>query len=330
MQYENIVTIHKTYTHVYIAPHLDDAAFSCSGLIARQVRDGEAVLVVTVFTADIEAEKKPHDPALKNVVDMSRRRAEDRKAMDEMGADFLWLDHQDWIFRHCHPIYRYSLSPGLLQGEQELTDRIASEIRAVCQKAGNRNLYIPLGVGQHADHQLVFQCSLGLARPVRPDLQIIYYEEIPYALFPALLSYRLMSLGQNPVQSREPDLLERLNIIQAGRTFRGQLREVPTLLGNNNWMRWLAYVAIWFFLLYSKIGMRPRKMGCLYGRILTARQMDIGPDVEKKFRAIRSYPSQIEQIRDYPEKMRQMLAGYAGMISSGAKTFAERYWFLEK
>ena len=330
MQYENIAAINKTYPHVYLAPHLDDAAFSCSGLIARQVRAGEAVLVVTVFTADIAPEKKPHDPALKNVVDTARRRGEDRNAMDEMGVDYIWLDHQDWIFRHRHPIYRYSLSPGLLQGEQELTDLITSEIRAVCQRAGNRHLYVPLGVGQHADHQLVFQCSLRLVQQVRPDLQIIYYEEIPYVLFPNLLSYRLMSLGQDPAQSSEPDLLQTLSMMQAGRAFWSQLREVPTLLGKNPWMRWLAYGVIWAFLIYVKIGMRPRKTGGLYGRPLVAQQIDIGPDLEKKFRAVRCYPSQIEQIRDYPEKMRRMLATYAGAFSSGIKIFAERYWFLKK
>ena len=330
MQYEHIEAINKTYPHVYIAPHLDDAAFSCSGLIARQVRAGEAVLVVTVFTADIAPEKKPHDPALKNVVDTARRRAEDRNAMDEMGVDYIWLDHQDWIFRHRHPIYRYSLSPGLLQGEQELTDLITSEIREICQRVGNRHLCLPLGVGQHADHQLVFQCSLHLSQQKPSDPQIIYYEEIPYVLFPNLLSYRLMSIGQDPAQSHEPDLLKTLNIMQAGRAFWSQLREVPTLLEKNIWMRWLAYVVIWAFLIYVKLGMRPRKTGGLYGRPLVAQQIDIGPDLEKKFRAVRCYPSQIEQIRDYPEKMRRMLAAYAGTLSSGTKTFAERYWHLEK
>jgi LmbE family N-acetylglucosaminyl deacetylase len=329
MQYENIAAINKTYQHVYIAPHLDDVAFSCSGLIAQQVKADEAILVVTVFTADVEPEHKPHDPALKNVVDTVRRRVEDQKAMDYLGVDYLWLEHKDWIFRHRHPLYRYSLSPGLLKGERELTDVIASQIKAVCRQAGNQCLYLPMGIGQHADHQLVFQCGVQMAQPELPDLQMVFYEEIPYALFPNLLDYRLMAVGQDAAQSQEPDLRKPQAIIPAGREFFRALREVPTLLGNNVWMRWLAYGVIWAFLVYVRFLMRPRR-NCFNTRQLTPQQIDIGPGLEKKFRAIQCYPSQIEQIRDYPEKMEKMLRTYAQALSAGTKMFAERYWVLSE
>src|SRR4030042_1739567 len=39
-------------SHVYLAPHLDDAVFSCGGLIARQTANDEAVTVVTVCAGD--------------------------------------------------------------------------------------------------------------------------------------------------------------------------------------------------------------------------------------------------------------------------------------
>ena len=39
------------YDHIYLSPHLDDAALSCGGGIAAQRAAGERALVVTLCTA---------------------------------------------------------------------------------------------------------------------------------------------------------------------------------------------------------------------------------------------------------------------------------------
>ena len=39
------------YRHVYLAPHYDDAALSCGGMIHHQAQAGQPVLVVTVCAA---------------------------------------------------------------------------------------------------------------------------------------------------------------------------------------------------------------------------------------------------------------------------------------
>src|SRR5262249_35246781 len=42
--------------HLFVAPHLDDVALSCGGLVRRLTAGGERVLVATVVTADPPAE----------------------------------------------------------------------------------------------------------------------------------------------------------------------------------------------------------------------------------------------------------------------------------
>src|SRR5258705_8534487 len=51
MQLEDLRQIHDGYDHIYLSPHLDDAALSCGGAIARHANAGARVLVVTLCTA---------------------------------------------------------------------------------------------------------------------------------------------------------------------------------------------------------------------------------------------------------------------------------------
>src|SRR6185295_15615325 len=51
MELEDLRQIHDGYDHIYLSPHLDDAALSCGGAIARHANAGARVLVVTICTA---------------------------------------------------------------------------------------------------------------------------------------------------------------------------------------------------------------------------------------------------------------------------------------
>ncbi len=51
MQIQDFSQIQGAYDHVYLSPHLDDAALSCGGAIARHVAAGQRVLVVTICSA---------------------------------------------------------------------------------------------------------------------------------------------------------------------------------------------------------------------------------------------------------------------------------------
>ena len=75
-----------------LSPHLDDAAFSCGGTLARLARGGARVVVATPFTATVPdptgfALACQLDKGLGAHVDyMALRRAEDVSAVEHLGA----------------------------------------------------------------------------------------------------------------------------------------------------------------------------------------------------------------------------------------------------
>ena len=38
------------YDYIYVSPHLDDAVFSASGSIIKNIQDKKSVLIITIFT----------------------------------------------------------------------------------------------------------------------------------------------------------------------------------------------------------------------------------------------------------------------------------------
>jgi len=94
--------------HIYLAPHLDDAVFSCGGLMARQAANDEGVTVVTVCAGDT-----PVGELTAFAVELHRRwggagspiaarRAEDRMACGRLGASAVHLEVPDAVYRRSH------------------------------------------------------------------------------------------------------------------------------------------------------------------------------------------------------------------------------------
>ena len=90
--------------HIYLSPHLDDAIFSCGGLIFQQTQRGDSVLIVTVCAGD------PPNEMLSGFAQelhtrwgyespVEARRAEDRIACQLVGAGYEHLEIPDCIYR---------------------------------------------------------------------------------------------------------------------------------------------------------------------------------------------------------------------------------------
>src|SRR5262245_19938319 len=107
MHTEDLRQVHDIYDHIYLSPHLDDAALSCGGAIARHSAAGARVLVVTICTASPSSEgpfssfaEETHRQwglAADQVV--HARLHEDSLAMEHLGADSLWAGMLDAIYR---------------------------------------------------------------------------------------------------------------------------------------------------------------------------------------------------------------------------------------
>ncbi len=181
---------------VFVQPHFDDVALSCGAAVAR-LAESESPVIVTVFggqpaTAASEFARFQHERwALAEETVIQTRREEDRAAARALGeaVRVVWLDYLDAIYRD----ERYGSDEALfgdpVDADIELIERIAGELAAFGERFA-----VPLGVGNHVDHQLVHMAGRRLAA----DGHTVWcYADLPYALDRQALRWRLDELG-NP------------------------------------------------------------------------------------------------------------------------------------
>ncbi|KAB8142351.1 PIG-L family deacetylase [Chloroflexia bacterium SDU3-3] len=205
MQYTYIDQIPDVYKHIYISPHLDDAALSCGGAIARHTSQGDRVLVVTIATAAPAAEGPFSEFAAamhgrwqlspEHVV--ASRLQEDTLALERIGADSYWAGFLDAIYR----IPDTYCTAEALFGRPAITDPLRQQLAALLDelhaRASGAMFYVPLAVGGHVDHQLTYDATVagGWASTTA------FYEDVPYALKAGALEQRLGALPRKFVPS---------------------------------------------------------------------------------------------------------------------------------
>lgn len=174
-------------THVYLSPHLDDAALSCGGTIWEQAQAGQRVVVINVFAGIPDYRRLSAFAREKHAVwgspldVVAARRAEDRAALTRLGAEAVNWDYLDAIYRLDQARVLYPDEAGIF-GEVDptdsaLQDRIAADVEVVLDEAGDATCYAPLAIGRHVDHRVVRDVALALAERGR---RILFYEDFPY------------------------------------------------------------------------------------------------------------------------------------------------------
>lgn len=220
--------LHRSYQHIILSPHLDDAALSCGGSIAAAVAAGEPVLVVTICTAapPVDAEFSPlaqHFHAewgLSPGEVMQTRLAEERAALETLGADGLWAGALDAIYRMPQAYH----SRETLFGAPDPVDPLVATLHELCHhlraQFPQAVIYAPLGVGQHVDHQLTCRIAAQLAGPV------MWYEDFPYVAREGELERRLAQLDW-PLRPLARAIDERMNArLAAIAAYASQLAEL--------------------------------------------------------------------------------------------------------
>ncbi len=172
---------------LYLSPHFDDVALSCGGTISRQVRDGEAVGVVTVFGDKPEGSGTSclinsfHDVMGNPARLVQQRREEDAGAFGRFGLKPGVLPFPDAIYRGrpAEGVFYYETMAALFGGvhpsESALPEAIATEIDGMTD--ADTTIVAPLGLGGHVDHRLVYSAASGYLSESHP---VLYYEEFPY------------------------------------------------------------------------------------------------------------------------------------------------------
>ena len=170
-----------TPTALALSPHLDDAAFSCGGTLARLAGAGWRVVVATAFTGSVAGPSGfalacQLDKGLGPEVDyMALRRDEDAAAMRALGAEPLWLP-----FREA-PHRGYGSAPALFAGVRDddtVVDDLAPALSALLDRHRPALLLAPQAVGAHADHVQLLRAMdrVGMPAPV------LWWRDFPYAV----------------------------------------------------------------------------------------------------------------------------------------------------
>ena len=163
-------------TRVYyvLSPHLDDAALSCSLLLAAN----PGSCVITAFAAGPSSVRPltPWDRGSKYFPEgadvTAVRRGEDISATALVRATAIHLTYWDRHYRNER--YGYQGLP-----DEELPGAIAASLAPLQPPALAAAWVIPLGLG-HPDHRLTAEAGLILAE--REPADVFVYEELPYAV----------------------------------------------------------------------------------------------------------------------------------------------------
>ena len=174
------------YDAIYLSPHLDDVTLSCGGQVFQQTRAGQRVLIVTITAGDPPPSAvSDYAQSLHNrwelVTDaVAARRAEDRAANAILGADTLHWSLPDCIYRY-HPATGAALylsDPDIFgdvhPAELPLVATLGEQMATL---PAHHQLYVPLTIGHHVDHQLTRAAA---ERAFAPPI-LTYYEDYPYA-----------------------------------------------------------------------------------------------------------------------------------------------------
>lgn len=200
-----------SYRAVYLSPHLDDVALSCGAQIYQRAQRGDTVLIATVTAGD------PSEQALSGYAQSLHSRwalitdaVEERREEDQRAADVLGADVHHWPIPDC--IYRFDSNTGepfytsdddIFGAVHPVEEDLVAEMGRQIQGVGNcGELYIPLGVGNHVDHQLTRRAAEWAIQhwPGSSIPRLFYYEEYPYAQEHADATSRLLSQSANPMQ----------------------------------------------------------------------------------------------------------------------------------
>ncbi|HEX6540286.1 MAG TPA: PIG-L family deacetylase [Ktedonobacterales bacterium] len=204
MELTSLDQINQQYRQVYFQPHFDDAVLSCGGSIALQTATGNRVLVVTVFGGIPAAGARISSFASQTLQQMGlstdpaeatrQRRAEDQAAVESLGADVLWLDYLDAIFRGNPAYYQGddALFGNVNPADLSLDEELAGVFLAIHERAPLAALYAPLGIGHHVDHQL---CCSAADRLAQRKLNVKFYEDFPYVTNSGALTARQRELN---------------------------------------------------------------------------------------------------------------------------------------
>lgn len=176
-------------THVIISPHFDDGVFSCGGAARQLTAAGHVVLVITMMGGLFDGEL-PETPILADLhrrwgagVDpLRQRQIEDERASRALGVDFMHVPLPDCVYRLAGDMALYPSEESLFGAVHpaDYAPRLLKGIQ-IPELETATQVYLPLGVGHHVDHQIVRDWGMTQMRDVPDPSALRFYVEFPYS-----------------------------------------------------------------------------------------------------------------------------------------------------
>ena len=309
----------RYYPHIYISPHMDDAVLSCGGRIAMQSAQGESVLVVTIFSEIDEAKAAAMMPGMPPC-GLREMQDNDETALERLGVDHLRLNYQDGAFRQNFPVLRYGSHLRSARRFAGVLKMIRTDLERICSAAACRNLYFPLGIGQHIDHHLAYLIGDQFRQYPGDHPSVFFYEDIPYVFIPHALDYRLRLTGLAALPESGGPVSVRKKIMAIYRS----VRNLPTLTGNRIGRKAALLAALSAGIICMETAGKLNRYKS--SNRLQPEVIDAASFFEKKTAAIRDYQSQINIFFENEAALRRSLKEYSRNIGGSAEQYLERCW----
>lgn len=188
--------------HLFLSPHYDDIALSAGGTVRTLADHGLTPETLIIFGSEPDA-ARPLSPFAQAMHEgwgftasevIASRQAEESAASALLGAAHRVLPFRDAIYRGDYYLSDEDLFGEPNCSEHDLPTLIAAAIRLPAEPTGELRLYAPLAIGNHVDHQLVFEAGVQMARA---GWDVWFYEDIPYALKPGTVEQRLAAIRRS-------------------------------------------------------------------------------------------------------------------------------------
>ena len=282
------------YRAVFLSPHLDDAVFSCGGLIAKLAQSGEPILIVNIFSKYGKS---------------TDRRDEESLVADYLKVEIQYLGELDAMLRGKSYKSLLRIFSTVDSSDRISLPGIASKLTNLLRGISYDTIYVPLGIGWHVDHLLTHE----LGELAGEKLKIRYYEDTPYCLLPQFTSHRLAQFGTMPIS----------NSAGAARAAgRAMMSMAPTQKFSRSPFRFLieCVVTVWFWVL-----LRRQRRAVVSPRKFAHELIQVEAELATKIEACQLYKSQFSEFYLDRSDCESRLRQYAGQIAGGSR-YCERYW----
>ncbi|MCK6470945.1 MAG: PIG-L family deacetylase [Planctomycetes bacterium] len=307
----------RRFLAVVVSPHLDDAVFSCGGLIARLSQRGQ-VLLLNLFT------QFPQAKMVRAVRLGPERHAEEQAAARFLGVSTYSFNLLDAAFRRPEYGMLGNIFKPPVQDDVASIKDLREEVLGFLDRLDYEYLYVPLGIGWHVDHILTYSIFEGQ----QADSRIRYYEDAPYCLLPATTRYRLNELGMRHPGSSD------LSLAHAGQfeswwALSNTYRKTALMTKLSPWALRVSAIPAVSFYLYRLLSYH-KHLGSLHAKSSQAVRWEpecvpIDDAVDRKIDAMECYESQFKAFFHDRIDCRNLLESYAERIT-GCRSGIERLW----